>query len=266
MAAWKAGHPAHQSSLPHPPWRAVTQVSWFHLQSHCHAPRCLQGAHIHALALVSHCFTLLLRHDVFADCHYSRCSWHGVMKCFCCVLSGIQDGYVFRIQVAYHREPQILRQTIGPDGMLCYRDNDEAQALELETVHRPYLTSTLHGCSPLYTQLHGLAEPLRCPAVLKTRALARSRQPLIFPVPIFVVQAPAAAPGLWGDVSTGQTLVGCPAFQWRGQRGCRWPACGVALLAACPLFCPRVRLPLPPLITLPVDLGYREFGVLYFAH
>ncbi|XP_048851490.1 nucleolar protein 6 isoform X2 [Brienomyrus brachyistius] len=56
-----------------------------------------------------------------------------------------KDGYVFRIQVAYHREPQILRQTIGPDGMLCYRDNDEAQALELETIHRPYLTSTLHG-------------------------------------------------------------------------------------------------------------------------
>lgn len=57
----------------------------------------------------------------------------------------IQDGLVFRIQVAYHREPQILRESLTPEGMLIYRDNAEAQALELETLHKPFLTSTLHG-------------------------------------------------------------------------------------------------------------------------
>ncbi|XP_066568043.1 nucleolar protein 6 [Amia ocellicauda] len=56
-----------------------------------------------------------------------------------------KDGLVFRVQVAYHREPQILRETISPEGMLCYRDNPEAQRLEWETLHRTYLTSTLHG-------------------------------------------------------------------------------------------------------------------------
>lgn len=59
--------------------------------------------------------------------------------------SSIQDGLVFRVQVAYHREPQILRESLTPEGMLIYRDNAEAQALELETLQKPFLTSTLHG-------------------------------------------------------------------------------------------------------------------------
>ncbi|XP_072520710.1 nucleolar protein 6 [Salminus brasiliensis] len=56
-----------------------------------------------------------------------------------------KDGLVFRIQVAYHREPQVLRERVTPEGMLILRDNPEAQALELETQHKPFLTSTLHG-------------------------------------------------------------------------------------------------------------------------
>uniref|UniRef100_W5MCA8 Nucleolar protein 6 n=1 Tax=Lepisosteus oculatus TaxID=7918 RepID=W5MCA8_LEPOC len=56
-----------------------------------------------------------------------------------------KDGLVFRVQVAYHREPQVLRETVSPEGMLRYRDNAEAQRLELETLHRPYLTGMLHG-------------------------------------------------------------------------------------------------------------------------
>ncbi|XP_050965256.1 nucleolar protein 6 [Labeo rohita] len=56
-----------------------------------------------------------------------------------------KDGLVFRIQVAYHREPLLLRERLTPEGMLIYRDNAEAQALELETLHKPFLTSTLHG-------------------------------------------------------------------------------------------------------------------------
>ncbi|XP_035234780.1 nucleolar protein 6 [Anguilla anguilla] len=66
-----------------------------------------------------------------------------------------KDGLVFRIQVAYHREPQVLRETVTPEGMLCYRDNPEAQALELETVHRPYLTSTLHGLQQQHPSFGG---------------------------------------------------------------------------------------------------------------
>ncbi|MEQ2205761.1 hypothetical protein XENOCAPTIV_012933, partial [Xenoophorus captivus] len=55
------------------------------------------------------------------------------------------DGLVFRIQVAYHREPQVLRESVNAEGLLVVRDNEEAQALEMATIHKPLLTSTLHG-------------------------------------------------------------------------------------------------------------------------
>lgn len=57
----------------------------------------------------------------------------------------VQDGLVFRIQVAYHREPQVLRESVTAEGMLIVRDNEEAQALEMSTLHKPLLTSLLHG-------------------------------------------------------------------------------------------------------------------------
>ncbi|XP_062310472.1 nucleolar protein 6 [Osmerus eperlanus] len=56
-----------------------------------------------------------------------------------------KNGLLFRIQVAYHREPQVLRESVSPEGLLVVRDNEEAQALEMETIHKPLLTSTLHG-------------------------------------------------------------------------------------------------------------------------
>ncbi|XP_061875058.1 nucleolar protein 6 isoform X3 [Colius striatus] len=56
-----------------------------------------------------------------------------------------KDGYVFRLQVAYHREPLILKEVITPEGMLKYQDTEESRQLELETLHLPYLTSSLHG-------------------------------------------------------------------------------------------------------------------------
>ncbi|KAI5088223.1 nucleolar protein 6 [Silurus meridionalis] len=56
-----------------------------------------------------------------------------------------KDGLAFRIQVAYHREPQVLRESVTTQGMLIQRDNAAAQALEIETQHKPFLTSTLHG-------------------------------------------------------------------------------------------------------------------------
>lgn len=57
----------------------------------------------------------------------------------------MQGGLLFRIQVAYHREPQVLRESVTAEGMLIVRDNEEAQALEMATIHKPVLTSTLHG-------------------------------------------------------------------------------------------------------------------------
>uniref|UniRef100_A0A672TEP1 Nucleolar protein 6 n=1 Tax=Strigops habroptila TaxID=2489341 RepID=A0A672TEP1_STRHB len=56
-----------------------------------------------------------------------------------------KDGYVFRLQVAYHREPLILKEVVTPEGMLKYQDTEESQQLELEIQHLPYLTSSLHG-------------------------------------------------------------------------------------------------------------------------
>lgn len=56
-----------------------------------------------------------------------------------------KGGLLFRIQVAYHREPQVLRESVNAEGMLIVRDNEEAQALEMATIHKPLLTSTLHG-------------------------------------------------------------------------------------------------------------------------
>ncbi|XP_069482963.1 nucleolar protein 6 [Ambystoma mexicanum] len=56
-----------------------------------------------------------------------------------------KDGFVFRIQVAYHREPHFMKELVTPDGMLKYRDTEESRKLEMETLHLPYLTSTVHG-------------------------------------------------------------------------------------------------------------------------
>uniref|UniRef100_A0A8C3SMZ3 Nucleolar protein 6 n=1 Tax=Chelydra serpentina TaxID=8475 RepID=A0A8C3SMZ3_CHESE len=36
-----------------------------------------------------------------------------------------KDGYIFRLQVAYHREPHILKEVVTPEGMLKYRDTEE---------------------------------------------------------------------------------------------------------------------------------------------
>ncbi|KAM9509042.1 nucleolar protein 6 [Guaruba guarouba] len=56
-----------------------------------------------------------------------------------------KDGYVFRLQVAYHREPLILKEVVTPEGMLKYQDTEESRQLEVEIQHKPYITSSLHG-------------------------------------------------------------------------------------------------------------------------
>ncbi|XP_040977253.1 nucleolar protein 6-like [Aquila chrysaetos chrysaetos] len=56
-----------------------------------------------------------------------------------------KDGYIFCLQVAYHQEPLILKEVVAPEGMMKYQDTEESQQLELEMLHLPYLTSSLHG-------------------------------------------------------------------------------------------------------------------------
>ncbi|XP_061469328.1 nucleolar protein 6 isoform X2 [Rhineura floridana] len=66
-----------------------------------------------------------------------------------------KDGYVFRLQVAYHREPQILKEVVTPTGMLTHQDTKESQRLEMETLHLPFLTSSLHGLQQQHPAFSG---------------------------------------------------------------------------------------------------------------
>lgn len=52
---------------------------------------------------------------------------------------------MFRIRVAYQREPQILREVQSPEGMISLRDTPASLRLERDTKHLPLLTSALHG-------------------------------------------------------------------------------------------------------------------------
>lgn len=56
-----------------------------------------------------------------------------------------QDNYVFRIVLGYTREIALTKMVKTPEGMVKYKDNDEALALEREILGLPKLTSTLHG-------------------------------------------------------------------------------------------------------------------------
>lgn len=66
-----------------------------------------------------------------------------------------QDGFVFRIRVAYQREPQILREMRSPEGVISLRDTPASLRLERDTRQLPLLTSTLHG----YGHPHRLLGP-----------------------------------------------------------------------------------------------------------
>lgn len=56
-----------------------------------------------------------------------------------------QGGFVFRIRVAYQREPQILKVVRSPEGMISMRDTPASLRLERDTRLLPLLTSALHG-------------------------------------------------------------------------------------------------------------------------
>lgn len=62
-----------------------------------------------------------------------------------------QDGFVFRIRVAYQREPQVLKEMRSPEGMISLRDTPASLRLEKDTRQLPLLTSALHGYGPLHS-------------------------------------------------------------------------------------------------------------------
>ncbi|XP_028916779.1 nucleolar protein 6 [Ornithorhynchus anatinus] len=68
-----------------------------------------------------------------------------------------KDGYVFRLRVAYHREPLLLRETLTPTGMVTLRDTPTSLRLELETELLPRLSSTLHGLQQQHLALGSTA-------------------------------------------------------------------------------------------------------------
>nr|KAF6434043.1 nucleolar protein 6 [Molossus molossus] len=57
----------------------------------------------------------------------------------------LKDGFVFRIRVAYQREPQVLKEMQSPEGMISLRDTPASLSLEKDTKQMPLLTSALHG-------------------------------------------------------------------------------------------------------------------------
>ncbi|XP_006898604.1 PREDICTED: nucleolar protein 6 [Elephantulus edwardii] len=69
----------------------------------------------------------------------------------------LKDGFVFRVQVAYQREPQILKEMRSPEGMISFRDTPASLRLERDTKHLPLLTSALHGLQQQHSAFSGVA-------------------------------------------------------------------------------------------------------------
>ncbi|XP_062938420.1 nucleolar protein 6 isoform X3 [Cynocephalus volans] len=73
----------------------------------------------------------------------------------------LKDGFVFRICVAYQREPQILREMRSPEGMISLRDTPASLRLEKDIRQLPLLTSALHGLQqqhPAFSSVARLAK------------------------------------------------------------------------------------------------------------
>ncbi|XP_001365176.3 nucleolar protein 6 isoform X1 [Monodelphis domestica] len=68
-----------------------------------------------------------------------------------------KDGYVFRIRVAYHREPQILKESCTPGGMITLRETPASLLLDRDTRQLPQLTSALHGLQQQHSAFSGVA-------------------------------------------------------------------------------------------------------------
>ncbi|XP_015390523.2 nucleolar protein 6 isoform X3 [Panthera tigris] len=69
----------------------------------------------------------------------------------------LKDGFVFRIRVAYQREPQILKEMRSSEGMISLRDTPASLRLERDTRQLPLLTSALHGLQQQHPAFSGVA-------------------------------------------------------------------------------------------------------------
>ncbi|XP_075416145.1 nucleolar protein 6 [Tenrec ecaudatus] len=69
----------------------------------------------------------------------------------------LKDGFVFRVRVAYQREPQLLREMRSPEGMITLRDTPTSLRLERDTKQLPLLTSALHGVQQQHPAFSGVA-------------------------------------------------------------------------------------------------------------
>uniref|UniRef100_A0A5F9DU11 Nucleolar protein 6 n=1 Tax=Oryctolagus cuniculus TaxID=9986 RepID=A0A5F9DU11_RABIT len=69
----------------------------------------------------------------------------------------LKDGFVFRIRVAYQREPQILKEIRSPEGMITLRDTPASLRLERDTRQLPLLSSALHGLQQQHPAFSGVA-------------------------------------------------------------------------------------------------------------
>lgn len=69
----------------------------------------------------------------------------------------LKDGFAFRIRVAYQREPQVLKETRSPEGMISLRDTPASLRLERDTRQLPLLTSALHGLQQQHPAFSGVA-------------------------------------------------------------------------------------------------------------
>ncbi|XP_058157972.1 nucleolar protein 6 isoform X2 [Dasypus novemcinctus] len=69
----------------------------------------------------------------------------------------LKDGFVFRVRVAYQREPQILREMQSPEGLISLRDTPASLRLERDTRQLPLLTSALHGLQQQHPAFSGVA-------------------------------------------------------------------------------------------------------------
>ncbi|KAM6182038.1 nucleolar protein 6 [Erethizon dorsatum] len=83
---------------------------------------------------------------------------HGLQCCATATHTDVlKDGFVFRIRVAYQREPQILREVQSPEGMISLRDTPASLRLERDVKHLPLLTSALHGLQQQHPAFSGVA-------------------------------------------------------------------------------------------------------------
>ncbi|XP_066597044.1 nucleolar protein 6 isoform X2 [Prorops nasuta] len=56
-----------------------------------------------------------------------------------------KNGFVFRLRIAHQKEIAFMKQQIGEDGVIKYRDTEESLNLETKLFHLPKLSSALHG-------------------------------------------------------------------------------------------------------------------------